>query len=115
MESTDGQSCMNGRAEGQSLGADEVVGYTAVLPSSLEALKTEAWQLPLCNMDEGVNGDPTTVWPPEKIGQSACHTDISHPANTKSERRPVTMLDVTAAISVSLVIPLNFCLTRLSG
>ena len=115
LEFIDGQRCADGRAQRQSLGADVVDGHTAILPSSLEAFNTEARQLPSCNEED--NSDSATVWPPEKIGQSACHTAFSHLASKEGERQQITMLEVTAAISVSLVIPLsaNIRLTRLLG
>ena len=45
-----------------------------------------------------------------------CGQDGSN-TNLEGEQQQITMLNVTAAISVGLAIPLsaNFCLTRLSG
>ncbi|SRR5258706_10934598 len=57
-ESTNGQMCADGRAQEQSVGADVVVGNTAVLLSSLEALNTEQKQMTSCNMGNEVNSDP---------------------------------------------------------
>ena len=79
IEFTYGQRCMDGRDQGQSAAAT-VDGYRAVLPPSLEAPSTERKQLPSCNMGEENNSGPAIAWLPEKIGQSARHTDIDHPA-----------------------------------
>ena len=98
---------MNGHVQGQFVGANVVAGYTAVPRSSLEASSSKKKQMPSWNIGEGVNSGPATVRQPEKIGQSACHTDISHAANTEGEQPQITMLEVTAAISVSLAIPLS--------
>ena len=117
MEFTDGQKCVDGRAQRQSIGTNVVVRYTVVLLPSLGAPNSENTKMPSCNMGQEDNSGPDTVWPPEKIGRSGHHTDVTHPTNTEGERQQITMLDVTAAISVSLIIPssANFCLTRLSG
>ena len=58
MKSTNGQRCVDGRAQGQSVGVKVVVSDTAVLLSSLEALNTEQKRIPSCNMGNGVNSDP---------------------------------------------------------
>ena len=58
MKSTNGQRCVDGRAQGQSVGANVVVDHTAVLLSSLEALNTEQNKIPSCNMGDEVNNDP---------------------------------------------------------
>ena len=46
-----------------------------------------------------------------------CGQDGSNTIKEGEQQQQITMLDVTAAIRVSLAIPLsaNFCLTRLSG
>ena len=80
MKSTDGQICVDGPAQGQSVGAT-VVGCRAILPSSVEAPNTERKQTPSCNMGEEDNSGPAIAWLPEKIGQSARHTNVDHPEN----------------------------------
>ena len=121
MESTNGQRCLDGHTQGRPTSTNLVVGDTAVLPPSLEAPISDNIQMSSCNMGEEDNSDPATVRPPEKFGQSARHIEMSHPAtktgDTDGERQRITMLKVTAAISVSLVISLsaNLCLTCLSG
>jgi hypothetical protein len=59
MGSTNGQRRVDGRAQGQSVGANAVVGYNAVHLSSLETHNIEQKQMPSCNMGEEVNGHPT--------------------------------------------------------
>ena len=71
---TDGQRCADGRAQGQSARAT-VVGYAV--------LNTERKQMPSCDMGEEDNSSPATIWLAEKIGQSARHTDMNHPATKK--------------------------------
>ena len=59
MESTNGQRRVNGRAQGQPVGADAMVGHIVVLVSSLEAHNIKQKQIPLYNMDDEVNSHPT--------------------------------------------------------
>ena len=118
MESTNGQTRVNGCIQEQSVGVDAVVGHNMALLSSLEDHNTEQKQMPSRKMGEESNSDAATVWPPERIEQTARHTNISHPATkTDGEWQRITMLNVTDAISVSLanLSSANFCLTRLSG
>ena len=58
MESTNGQKCVNGRAQGQSVSTDAVVGHNVVLLSSPEAHNTGQEQIPSCSMGDEVNSHP---------------------------------------------------------
>jgi hypothetical protein len=60
MESTSGQTYVGERAQGQSVGSDTVVGYNAVLLSSLDAHSIERKQMNSCNMGDEVSGHPAT-------------------------------------------------------
>ena len=83
---------MDGRAQGQSVGAT-VDSCRAVLPPSLEAMNSEQKQMPPCDMGEEVNSDAVTAWLPKKVGQSARHIDINHQNNVKNNvRRDVSYI-----------------------
>ena len=77
---------MDGRAQGHSVGAT-VVGYRAALPSSPS---TERKQMPSYNTGSANNSEPTTVWLPEKIGQSVRHTTENEVENNR--RRDVSIM-----------------------
>lgn len=58
MESIDDQRCVDGRAQGQSVGVDAAVRCNPALLSSLEAHHIGQKQKPPCNMADRVNGCP---------------------------------------------------------
>jgi hypothetical protein len=58
MEPTNSQSSATGRAQGQSVGANAVVGHNMVLLSSLDAHKTGQEKLPSCKIGDEVNSHP---------------------------------------------------------
>lgn len=58
MGSTNGQSCVNERAQGHSAGVNGMVGHLMALLSTLEAHNTQQKQISSCYMDEEVNSHP---------------------------------------------------------
>ena len=60
MESTNGQRCVNGCAQGQSVGTDAVVGHNIALLSSPKAHNTIQEQMPSSHMGDEVNSHPAS-------------------------------------------------------
>ena len=58
MESTNGQRCVNGCTQEQSVGVDAVVGHNLALLASLGAHNIEQKQIPSCNVSNEVNSHP---------------------------------------------------------